>query len=372
MKTSFKIFEIFKISVKLHISFILFILFLVSLNFFTSPIYGIKSFILLTALFSVVVLHELVHSIVALKFKFKVKSITLFPIGGAADVEIKENPKAEFFIALAGPFFNFLFAWVCLILLFIITPNFSMYLNYFQIFSLEFPLNLEGILGMIVWINFVLGAFNLFFPAFPMDGGRIIRALLAMKFNYVKATKLASSISKILLFLFGLYAIMLLSTKYAFTGIIILIIIMFLFIAGETETRFVEMREKFKNIRARDLAMHILEIDGNLKVSDAIMYLSGYSNIKIFPVSMNGKIYGSINIEEISNKDMGKYVYEISNTNVTSINANSYISDEFEKFLVNDLIIVKDQNFGNDFIIGYITKEMLERLNKDIKDADDK
>ncbi|MFN3527816.1 MAG: site-2 protease family protein, partial [Candidatus Altarchaeaceae archaeon] len=143
-------------------------------------------------------MHELSHSIIAIKFKFKVRGITLFPIGGVADVEIKENPKAEFFIALAGPLFNFLFAWMCFIILFLITPEISEYLNYHKIFGLEFNLSFEGILGLIIWINFLLGAFNTFFPAFPMDGGRILRSLLAMKFDYVLATKYALIISKIL------------------------------------------------------------------------------------------------------------------------------------------------------------------------------
>lgn len=364
MKSSFKIFEILGISVKLHISFILFILFIILLYSLESVEYGIKSLILLTSLFLIVLLHELSHSIVAIKFKFKVRDIILFPFGGAADVEIKENPKAEFFIASAGPLFNFLFAWICFIILFLITPEISTYLNYYKIFGLEFPLNFEGILGVLVWINFLLGAFNIFFPAFPMDGGRILRSLLAMKFNYVLATKYAFIISKILLasllLFFGIFGIIGMLTTHSFqpmwSFMWISIIVIFLFLAGETETKFVEIREKFKNIKARDIAKQIFEIDGALKVKD-LEYLLNYSDLRIFPVFLNGKIYGSINIEKIYKKDKEKYIYEISDKDFTYIDAESYISDEFEKFFIYDLVVVIDKNFN--IVIGYITRDIL-------------
>lgn len=368
MKSSFKIFKIFGISVNLHISFILFILFLVTLNFLYSPIYGIKTLIFMILLFSTTVLHELAHSIMALKFKFKVNSITLYPIGGAAEVEIKKEPKKEFFIAFAGPFFNFVFAWICLILLFLITKDISFYLDYFRIFSLEFLLNLEGILGMLIWINFILGVFNLFFPAFPMDGGRVLRAIFAMHFDYVKATKIALLISLILLFIFGLFAIFLLREGYWFAGMMFLIIIMFLFIAGSSETKFVEMREKFKGIKAKDITMQLPEIDGNLKVKDINSYLSNYprSNytsygifwLKIFPVFLNGNIYGYINIDKISKKDGEKFVYEVVDTDIKSIDADVDIAEELENLIDKNFIVVRDKNF-NDLVIGYITRDLL-------------
>lgn len=363
MKSSIKIFEIFGISVKLHISFLMFILFLFMLFVISYGfISGIASLLLIFILFSIVLLHELSHSVVAIEFGFKVRSITLYPIGGAADVEIGDNPKAELLMAFAGPLFNLLFAWICLILLMFLTPNWSHYLN---IFAPEFSLDLFGFLGWIMWINFMLAIFNLL-PAFPMDGGRVLRALLALFMDYLKATKISLFIAKILFVVMILVGLFLTMKGYAFNGIMLMFIGMFLLVAGESEGRWTETREKFKGMKNRELAVRLQETDGNLTVGNIInlnlrSFAYSYTLPSSFVVTMNGKIEGVIRINEIMNKiSTGKIsydtpVYEVMKKNVAFIEADDLITKSFGKILSGDLCIVEE----NGIVIGYLTRDMI-------------
>jgi len=362
MKSSIKIFEIFGISVLLHISFLMFILFLFTLFVFAYGLTaGIASVFLIFILFSIVLLHELSHSLVAIEFGFKVKSITLFPIGGAADVEIDENPKAELLMAFAGPLFNILFAWICLILLMFLTPNWA---HYIGLFGVNFSLDIFGFLGWLLWINFLLAAFNLL-PAFPMDGGRVLRAFLALFMDYLKATKISLLIAKILFTAMTLVGLFLLMKGLTVNGIMLLFIAMFLFAAGESEVKWTEAREKFKGMKNRDIAIQLQEIDGNLNVRDVINLANGIGINEIshqfFAATINGNIAGVVKINEMMNKTITHKIsdnvpiYEVMNKKVAFIEADDLVTKSFGKILSNDLCIVKE----NGITTGYIIKDIV-------------
>lgn len=349
MANSYRIFKVFGISVELHISFILFFMLLIGLEFLNSFDTGLKSFIFLFILFLIVLLHELCHSIVAIRYKFKVNSITLYPIGGAANVEIQENPKAEFFISLAGPFFNFVFAWLCFIILFLFASDYTQYLNYDKVFGIEFDLSFFGILGLLAWVNLILGAFNLFLPAFPMDGGRVLRAVLANYMNYVKATKIASMIGKISFVLMGVIG-------FITINIFLILIAVILFFAADTESKFVEMKAQLKGLKAGELALNLREIDGNLKLKDILFLRESFvQNYKIFPVFSENKITGVLNLDYIDAEDQEKYVNEVARKNFAVIDYESDASESFEKILSSDLVIVARENI----VAGYITRDSI-------------
>ncbi len=363
--TSVKIFEIFGISVYLHITFLLFILLLFVFFLFTEGIIaGIVSLFLVSFLFLIVLIHEFSHSIVAKAFGFNVRKITLLPLGGAADVEIKENPKAEIFIALAGPLFNILFAWICFILLFSLNPNWK---HYLAIFSPKFSFDFFGFLGWLIWINFVLAIFNLL-PAFPMDGGRILRAFLALFMDYLRATKISVKIAKILFMLMGGIGLLLIITKISvFNGVLLVFISMFLLMVGESEERFIELKEKFKGMKNKDIAIFINEIDGNLAVNDLINFANLNLNFQnfaqFFIVTMNGNIVGVVKMNEVMDKlskneiSLNFPVYELTHKRIEFVKADELVNDSFEKILSSDLCVVKD----NGIVIGYIMKDMIIR-----------
>lgn len=178
---------------------------------------------ILLAFFTCVVLHEFGHSFTAMHFGIGVRRILLMPIGGMAEFDaIPRQPSRELLITLAGPAVNFAIAAA----LWFFTPAFSD----------DVPLySIEGLLWQLLIANIFMGCFNLL-PAFPMDGGRILRAALASRMPYLRATRIAATIGKIVCLLGIVYAVWeswwLLALLFGF--------IMF---AGETEYRAVRRRE---------------------------------------------------------------------------------------------------------------------------------
>jgi Zn-dependent protease len=147
-------------------------------------------------LFTSVLLHELAHSYFAKRYGVNIDSITLLLFGGVASMEIPKKPGQEAKMAFAGPLTSLIIGSVCLFTYsYIIFPN---------------PVLSQNSVYLIIWtlgsMNLVLGIFNLL-PAFPMDGGRMLRSLFAMKMSYVKATHNAASIGKFVAILMAIYGI---------------------------------------------------------------------------------------------------------------------------------------------------------------------
>ncbi|MCD4740051.1 site-2 protease family protein [archaeon] len=206
--TSWKIFSIQGIGMRIHWTLILLFaaLFLIGFTTQDNPLTLPAMWFLL---FASVGLHELSHSLAAKKMGIQIKEIVLLPIGGMAIMkQTNFEPKKEFLMAMAGPFFNFT---VCaLIILLQLFTGFYLYgWNEFTDAPLLFETGLliSFVLSTLFWLNLVLGTFNLL-PAIPMDGGRMLRSGLAMFMDYLKATRLATLISNILMslmFLAGFY-----------------------------------------------------------------------------------------------------------------------------------------------------------------------
>lgn len=167
-------------------------------------------------LFLCVVLHEYGHALAARKYGIITRDIILSPIGGLARLEaIPREPRKELFIAIAGPAVNIFILILISIGLFIFQGT---------IFPLhfDFPTNGFEFLKLVLLLNAVLFLFNLI-PAFPMDGGRVLRALLAYKLEYKKATFIASRIGRVFAILFVLYAVYSYSVVLGFIGVFIFI-----------------------------------------------------------------------------------------------------------------------------------------------------
>ena len=165
----------------------------------------IFNLVLLLAVFVCVVLHELGHALMAKHFGIYTQKITLLPIGGMASLErIPESPKQELLITLAGPIINIIIASI---LYLIIPVNQIMELNFTESFEFLSAFTLQNFLFYLYIVNVGLVIFNLI-PAFPMDGGRILRAILAMNMNRVKATQTASSIGQFIAVIFLLLGLL--------------------------------------------------------------------------------------------------------------------------------------------------------------------
>ncbi|MDF1499971.1 MAG: site-2 protease family protein [Anaerolineales bacterium] len=205
MGQSIKLFSVRGIAVRMHLTFPL-ILAWAALQFgvlarggWTGAIFGV---IATSLLFIVVILHELGHSFTAQRFGVEVKQIVLLPIGGVAQLaHIPEKPTQEFLIAIAGPAVNFGLAIFLGVVAWIAQFNVSLEQLPGLLLNLD-SMSLAALFTYTFASNLLLGVFNLI-PAFPMDGGRILRALLAMRMSYPRATVIAVGIGQLLAILMG-------------------------------------------------------------------------------------------------------------------------------------------------------------------------
>ena len=241
MGLSYKILSVFGIDIELHLLFIFFILFAL----ISSPMLGL----LLILLFFYVTLHELVHSVVAMRHDIKVKRIILLPFGGMAMIDTTNlKPKTEIKMAIAGPLFNIAVAGICLFIAYLANIDLFVWVN--QLFSGTLTLTLlEWILFYSFFANAMLAAFNLLVPAFPLDGGRVLRAVLALKFDYIKATKIARNVGIIL-------ALMLIIVPYIIWGIIdlwITIIALFIMFGAMGEYQATVIHVTLSKINIKDV-----------------------------------------------------------------------------------------------------------------------
>ena len=156
------------------------------------------------AIFLCVVLHELGHALMAKRFGIKTEKITLLPIGGMASFEkLPESPKQELLVVFAGPLVNVVIA---VFLYFIVPVHEIMQLNFTETFESLMGFSVQNFLFFLFIVNVALVIFNMI-PAFPLDGGRILRALLAIRIGRVRATEIAANIGlmiAVLFFLIGL------------------------------------------------------------------------------------------------------------------------------------------------------------------------
>ena len=183
MRWSFRIGSLAGIPVRVHATFFLLLLFVAWSHASGGPAAMVGGVVFVLLLFACVVLHELGHSLAGRRFGYRVRDITLLPIGGVASFEsLPTNPRQELIIAIAGPAVNVVLATLLYGLL--------------RVGNAFVPVEQLGvaegsILERLLVVNVFLALFNLL-PAFPMDGGRVLRALLALRLDYVRATQVAT------------------------------------------------------------------------------------------------------------------------------------------------------------------------------------
>ena len=186
-------------------------------------------FILL--LFAFVVMHEYGHALTARKYGIKTRDITLYPIGGVARLErMPEKPIEELWVALAGPAVNVVIAALLFGYL-LITRTFE------PLTSLS--VSSGSLVERLMIVNLWLVGFNLI-PAFPMDGGRVLRAILAMRMDYVRATQIAANVGQGLAFVLGFIGL--------FSNPFLLFIAFFVYIGASQEASMVQMKNSVSGI----------------------------------------------------------------------------------------------------------------------------
>lgn len=244
---------------------------------------------LVLAVFGCVVLHELGHALTARRFGIATRDITLLPIGGVARLErMPSDPRQELLVAVAGPAVNVVIAGALFLLL---TALGGMR-------PLEELARVGGsFLPQLMWVNLFLVAFNIL-PAFPMDGGRILRALLALRLPYRRATRIAATAGQLMAVLFGFLGL---------TGgnPFLLFIALFVYLGAQAEAQQVELRLAIEGVVVRDAMMtRFTALADTATLGEAAEELLAGAQ-QDFPVVTGGRLVGML-----SRADLVKHLRE--------------------------------------------------------------
>ncbi|NLV26366.1 MAG: CBS domain-containing protein [Methanomicrobiales archaeon] len=235
-------------------------------------------------LFIGVYIHELSHSLVALRAGMKIDSITLLFFGGVASIDEKEpEPRTEFVMALAGPLTSFAIGIICTIL---------MYLTTFFIQNGPLAGVITFIFGYLAILNFMLFAFNLL-PAFPMDGGRVLRAYLAGRMPLHQATSIASTIGKGFAVAFGLIGLLLFSP-------VLILIAFFIYIGAGQESAVTRYNFLLKDVTAEHvMSKPVVSLPPQMPLSEVLSLMYQTKHLG-FPVIERETLMGIITLTDIA------------------------------------------------------------------------
>ncbi|KXB08267.1 hypothetical protein AKJ58_00415 [candidate division MSBL1 archaeon SCGC-AAA385D11] len=364
MKTSFKIGEISGIPVRLHITLLFvvgFIAWSIGSNIFQiaeiigvdpsgiSP--GIESYLIGAAmaigLFVSIFLHEMAHSLVARGMGVNIEEITLWIFGGVSNMEeIPHEPDLETKISIVGPFTSLGIGVGCY-LAGIISP----------INSLAF------VFTYLVILNVFLAAFNLI-PAFPMDGGRILRATFARGESYISATEKAASIGKAFAFVMGVFGI--------FYNPFLILIALFVFIGASQEAQGVMVRDVLNKVKVKDIMSEdVRTVSPNMGLREFLDRVLEVQHTG-FPVVENEEIVGIITMEDVKKVEQDRVdeftVGDVMERDVFCFTPESNVNDVWQMMAKKDVgrfPVVSDRK-----LVGIITRSDIMRSFKALSEIE--
>lgn len=230
--------------------------------------------VLAMALFASVTVHELAHSFVALRYGVRVRGILLLPIGGVSELgSAPKGGREEFAIAIAGPLSSLALGALLLALA---------------------PYSTLALWAGV--INLTLGAFNLLVPAFPMDGGRVLRAILTPRFGILRATRTAARIGRATTLLLGLVGIVTLPH-----GLWLVLIAFFAYAAGSAEEAAVETAHVLGGLRVRDvMTTHPVALRADGTVADALRAMRATKHVSFPVIEERGGLVGVVGLDDIA------------------------------------------------------------------------
>lgn len=324
MKGSLRIAKIFNIPVEVHWSFLLLFVYVIYLSFKENwGIWGaVSASLFVLVLFLCVVMHEFGHALMARRYDVQTRDITLYPIGGVARLErLPRKPVQEFWVAIAGPLVNIAIAFILFPVLLLLDSDtllnvfYSLY-NQSDADNFFMPSNLPvyayialGLIGL----NLTLAIFNLI-PAFPMDGGRVLRAVLSYFFGHLKATKIASLVGQFIAVYFVYNGIMGNgSVTQLFIGV-------FVFLAAGSEARIASMENALQHLKVKEwMKKDFIRFEKTQQLSEILPLVQeeGDREILVFDVWQN--LVGTVSTFEIietclkgeGQKEVGEIIFPI-------------------------------------------------------------
>ncbi|WP_153952507.1 CBS domain-containing protein [Halosegnis longus] len=293
-------------------------------------------------LFVGVIIHELGHSLVAMRYGFPISSIKLWLFGGVAQLsEMPEDWKQEFNIAVAGPIVSVLLGVVSYVAFTAVQPGGT------AIAAVRF------LLAYLAVVNVALAIFNML-PGFPMDGGRVLRALLARNRPYAQATQIAAEVGKLFAIGLGLFGL------FGGGGLFLVAIAFFIYIGASSEAQRTVMAAAFDGVTVRD----IMTPDDDLKtvtpdtsVADLLgrMFTERHTG---YPVVENGRPVGVVTLSDAQSvKEVERDAYqveEVMSRDIESVDPQTGAMDALEQMQaagVGRLLVMED-----DELVGLLSR----------------
>lgn len=320
MKWSLKIGKFAGIDVHMHLTFLLLIGWVAFLYWRQgqNPFVVLAGVGFILAVFLCVVLHEFGHALTARRYNIKTRDIILLPIGGLARLErLPEKPMQELWVALAGPAVNIVIAAGLFVLL-LVSKSFQPITN--------LTLTAGPFLERLMIVNVFLVLFNLI-PAFPMDGGRVLRAILATRIDYGKATQTAASIGQGIAVLFGIFG-------FFYNPFLIFIAVVIWFGASQ-EASMIQIKSAISGIPIVQATVTDFK---TLKMTDSLddaVKLTLAGSQKDFPVLDNGRIEGVLTQSDLLRALAERHLHPTVSTamqkNIVTVNAFEMLESALSK-----------------------------------------
>lgn len=334
MNTSIQIGKIMGIPIKLHISFLLILPVFAWIFAINRPTFGfsdvepatLRYALSLSAaimLFTCVLLHELGHSYVAKTHGINIQGITLFLFGGVSALEeIPRDPKVEFKMALAGPSVSLLIGSILIIV--------------YELFNTgDYYLRLVWIIGII---NIILFVFNLL-PAFPMDGGRVLRAWLAGRMPYIRATRAAAGLGKMFAIFMGIFGLFVINVW-------LILIAFFIYIGASEEEKSTEVSVILEGVKIKDImSKDVATINPNMTAEELVDFMFKYKHMG-YPVIEDSQVKGIVTFTDVQKVPKE----ERKNVKVSQIMTKELITLNEEDDAVNALKLMTINNIGRIII----------------------
>ena len=358
MSWSFPIARILGSEVRIHVTFVLFLVWIGVARYFEGgTAAALDGILLILAIFACVLAHEYGHALAARRYGIQTPDITLLPIGGVARLErMPEKPGQEIVVALAGPAVNVIIA---LILMLVVGTRADME----SLATLESPQT--SLLAQLAALNLFLVLFNLI-PAFPMDGGRVLRAVLSIWRGPVEATNIAARIGQGLAFVFGFLGLL--------WNPMLLFIAIFVYIAASAESQATAVQDVSRRLGVRDAMITRFETLGpQSTVAEAVECLLRTTQHE-FPVvdgagTLRGVLTRNAIIKALSQTGPGTPVLEVMQADIPVVPAHGPLSAALRHLQEggHPAVAVAD---GEGRLMGYITPEnvgelmMIRRANR--------
>ena len=344
MRWSWRIGSIAGIPLYIHATFLLIIVWVAVAHWMSDQSVAgtVLGVLFVLALFACVVLHELGHALAARRYNIRTRDITLLPIGGLARLErMPDKPSEELRVALAGPAVNVAIAGL-------------LYMG-LQLTTGLGPLSrlsvVEGsFFQRLMIVNVFLVLFNLL-PAFPMDGGRVLRAILATRLDYVRATQVASTVGQAMALLFGFVGF--------FTNPFLIFIALFVWIGAAQESSMVQMRSSLAGIPVNRAMLTDFEtLQATDTLEDAVRLILAGSQ-QDFPVYEHGRLAGVLTradlVKALAQKPGQTPVADAMRRDFQIVDAHEMLESAFSKLnqcACNTLPVTRDGQ-----LVGLLTTE---------------